>query len=250
MDQLPLSSASLDFYAVFDAAPTPYLILTSALMIAAANEAYLQVTGRRREEIIGRCIFDAFPDNPNDPSADGVEKLRKSLERVLSYRVRDTMSVQRYDIPVGDPAEGRFEERYWSPINTPVFDAHGSLTHIIHRVENVTELVQTRTLAEVTESKVAAQAQEIQVINAHLHKSKLEARESARRAEAERQRLNAVLDAAPVGIFVVDRDGVLLQTNKANQRLWGAAQTSPRSMVDFTKWMGRWADGSARDAHQ
>jgi diguanylate cyclase (GGDEF)-like protein/PAS domain S-box-containing protein len=246
MDDLSSPSAGLDFYAIFDAAPTPYLILTPALVIAAVNEAYLQVTERRREEIIGHCIFDAFPDNPNDPGANGVEKLRKSLERVLSYRVRDTMGVQRYDIPVGDPAEGRFEERYWSSINTPVFDAHGILTHIIHRVENVTELVQTRTLAELTKSKVAVQAQEIQVINAHLHKSKLEAREAARRAEAERQRLDAVLDVAPVGIFVVDSNGVLLQTNKANQRLWGNAQTRSQSIVDFSKWVGRWADGSPR----
>lgn len=246
MDDQLSPGAGLDFYAIFDAAPTPYLILTPALIITAVNEAYLLVIGRCREEVIGRCIFDAFPDNPNDPGADGVKKLRKSLERVLSYRVRDTMGVQRYDIPVGDPAEDQFEERYWSPINTPVFDANGMLTHIIHRVENVTELVQTRTLAELSESKVAAQALEIQVINMHLHKSKLEAREAARRAEAERQRLNAVLDAAPVGIFVVNRDGVLLQTNKANQRLWGDAQTTPGSIVDFTKWVGRWADGSPK----
>jgi PAS domain-containing protein len=147
MDQLSSSGAGLDFYAIFDAAPTPYLILTPALIIAAVNEAYLQVTQRLREELIGRCIFDAFPDNPNDSSANGVEKLRKSLERVLSYRVRDTTGVQPYDIPAGDLAEGRFEERYWSPINTAVLDAQGMLTHIIHRVENVTELVQTRTLA-------------------------------------------------------------------------------------------------------
>jgi diguanylate cyclase (GGDEF)-like protein/PAS domain S-box-containing protein len=246
MDDLLPTRAGLDFYAIFDATPTPYLILTPALIIAAVNDAYLQATKRQREEIIGRHIFDVFPDNPSDSTANGVENLRNSLKRVLSYRVRDTMAVQRYAIPVGDPAQDQFEERYWSPSNTPVFDAQGTLTHIINRVEDVTELVQTRTFVGLTEPRAAAQAVAVQVTNLHLHKSKLEAREAARWADAERQQLTAVLDAAPVGIFVVDNNCVLLQTNKANQRLWGEAQPAAQGVIDCTKWVGRWADGSPR----
>ena len=52
------------------------------------------------------------------------------------------MPIQRYDIPFPHAPDGRFEERYWSPINTPVFGAKGALVHIIHRVEDVTALVQ------------------------------------------------------------------------------------------------------------
>ena len=49
------------------------------------------------------------------------------------------MAVQRYDIRRPDTEGGQFEERYWSPINTPVFSPNGEIAYIIHRVEDVTE---------------------------------------------------------------------------------------------------------------
>ena len=33
----------------------------------------------RREEVIGRPLFEVFPDNPEDPGATGVRNLRASL---------------------------------------------------------------------------------------------------------------------------------------------------------------------------
>jgi len=38
----------------------------------------------RREAIVGRHMFDVFPDNPADVGATGVRNLRASLERVLA----------------------------------------------------------------------------------------------------------------------------------------------------------------------
>src|SRR4029077_10163893 len=68
-----------DYRLLFEAAPGPYLILTPDLVIAAVNEAYLRATMTRREEIVGRGLFDVFPDNPDDPAATGVRNLRVSL---------------------------------------------------------------------------------------------------------------------------------------------------------------------------
>ena len=69
--------------------------------------------------------------------------LRASLERVLARRQPDTMAVQKYDIeqPAGS---GRFEARYWSPVNSPVLGPDGRVAFIIHRVEDVTELIGRR----------------------------------------------------------------------------------------------------------
>ncbi len=72
-----------------------------------------------------------------------MESLRASLQRVLKTRTSDTMPVQKYDIPTPDPARG-FEERYWSPVNTSVLDEAGQVLYIIHRVEDVTELMRLR----------------------------------------------------------------------------------------------------------
>jgi len=133
-----------DFRTLFESAPGLYLVLKPDLSIVAASDAYLAATMTRREEILGRGIFDVFPDNPDDPAATGVRNLKASLERVLSQRAPDTMAIQKYDIRRPDVEGGGFEERHWSSMNSPVFDAEGELTYIIHRVEDVTEFVRLK----------------------------------------------------------------------------------------------------------
>ena len=130
-----------DFRALFEAAPGLYLVLDPIFNIVAVSDAYLAATMTKRDEIIGRGIFDVFPDNPDDPAATGVANLRTSLERVRARRVADTMAVQKYDIRRPEEEGGGFEVRYWSPRNSPVLDEHKRLRYIIHRVEDVTEFV-------------------------------------------------------------------------------------------------------------
>ncbi len=72
-----------DFRALFESAPGLYLVLTREFTIVAASDAYLRATMTKREEVLGRGIFEVFPDNPDDPHADGVKNLRASLNRVL-----------------------------------------------------------------------------------------------------------------------------------------------------------------------
>jgi len=127
-----------DFRQLFHAAPAPYLVVTPQLIISAVNDAYLRATHTQREAIIGQYIFHVFPDNPEDPEAHSTANLAASFQRVLQYHVADTMAIQKYDIRAED---GSFEEHYWSPVNTPIFDAEGHLTHILHRVEDVTHIV-------------------------------------------------------------------------------------------------------------
>lgn len=151
--------SAVDYQRLFDAAPSPYLVLDADLIIVAINQAYLTATASDRDALFGRPIFEAFPDNPDDPTADGVRNLRRSLETVLATAEADTMALQRYDIPVDrDDAGGHFVERYWSPINTPMLGADGRVTHIIHRVEDVTEFVQSQGV-DVNQQRAAAEIQ-------------------------------------------------------------------------------------------
>ena len=140
-----------DFRALFEAAPTPLLVLDPELTIVAVSDAYLAATMTEREGLVGRHIFDAFPDNPEDPDATGVSNLRASLERVRRGKVADRMAVQKYDIR--HPGGG-FEIHYWSPLNSPVLDHHGQLQYIVHRVEDVSELHEAnRQLREANAAK-------------------------------------------------------------------------------------------------
>ncbi len=57
------------------------------------------------------------------------------------------MARQKYDIPRPESEGGGFEVRYWSPLNSPVFDRDGSVAFVIHRVEDVTDSVRLEELA-------------------------------------------------------------------------------------------------------
>ncbi|GAA2706344.1 hypothetical protein Apa02nite_069810 [Actinoplanes palleronii] len=130
----------VDFRRVFESAPAALLVVDPDLRIVAASDAYLQATGTDRAMIMGRLIFDAFPDDPADPDADGVDNLRASLNRVRDNRVVDVMAIQKYPIVV--PGRTDFETRYWAPMNSPVESPDGELLWIVHRAEDVTAYVQ------------------------------------------------------------------------------------------------------------
>lgn len=123
------------FRLIFESAPGLYLVLSPDFTIVGASDAYLSATMTERETIVGRGLFEVFPDNPADPSADGVRNLRASLEKVLATRESHRMEIQKYDIQRPD---GSFELRYWSPMNKPVPGPDGEVAFIIHTVTDVT----------------------------------------------------------------------------------------------------------------
>jgi signal transduction histidine kinase len=132
----------LDFRVLFEGSPDVLLVLlpdSPRFTMVAATDARLAVTHTTREATLGRGLFEIFPDNPDDPAATGTNNLRASLERVLATRAADTMAVQKYDIRGPD---GTFQAKYWSPKNLPVLSASGDVLYILHRVEDVTDLVQ------------------------------------------------------------------------------------------------------------
>lgn len=161
--------STIDFQILFESLPGLYLILAPDFTIAAVSNDYLNATKTIRKDIIGRGIFDVFPDNPDDPNATGTHNLRASLERVLRYKKADTMAVQKYDILRPESEGGGFEERYWSPINSPLLSKENTVLYIIHRVEDVTEFVrlkQEKTAGKSTDYtddvEIYLRAQEIQ----------------------------------------------------------------------------------------
>ena len=131
----------LDFKAIFEALPVNNLVLSADpdFIMLAVSDAHLHATRSRREECIGRPLFEVFGANPRAPENFGAGVLRASLERVLETGLPDRMAVTRYDIRRPAAEGGGFEARYWSAINLPVYDKHGQMYCIVHKVEDVTE---------------------------------------------------------------------------------------------------------------
>ena len=126
-----------DYKLIFNAMPGMCLVLDAAFNILAQNDDHARATLSIAKNVVGRYLFEAFPDNPNDSNASGVASVRQSLLKVLKTREADVMPIIRYDVR---PELGGFEERYWAITNTPVLGEDGYVRWIINRAEDATEL--------------------------------------------------------------------------------------------------------------
>jgi formate hydrogenlyase transcriptional activator len=223
---LPKPFAAPDFRSLFESVPSLCLVLTPDLFIVAVSEAYLHATMTERDDILGRGIFDIFPDNPDDPSATGVRNLRASLQRVLQNKIPDTMAVQKYDIRKPESEGGGFEERYWSPVNAPVLGPDNDVAYIIHRVEDVTDFMrlrekdaqqteELRARAGRMESEIFLRAREVQEANLRLETAN---REITQSEERFRMLVAGVKDYA---IFMLDPQGRVSTWNVGAERIKG-----------------------------
>jgi PAS domain S-box-containing protein len=117
---------------VFEALPTPYLILDRDLRVVTANAAYLEATERKREDLVGRIINELFPY-----AGEGRTLLQQSYERILKTGLRETLPYIRYPI---EDADGIIREKYWTAVQVPILDADGAVEYIVQHAVDVSEL--------------------------------------------------------------------------------------------------------------
>jgi two-component system sensor kinase FixL len=205
-----------DFRALLEAAPGLYLILTPDPRIVAASNAYLDATFTKRDEIVGRHLFDVFPDNPEEHDATGVSNLSASLDRVLRLKRPDVMAIQKYDVRGPD---GEFTEKYWSPLNNPVVDRDGEVDWIIHRVEDVTQLVLQKQERAAVDALAKDQQRTIDQLRS-AHEELAKSHEALKEREA---RLHSVLATAADAIVTIDETGTIESFSPSASRLFGYA---------------------------
>ncbi|MFI6439262.1 PP2C family protein-serine/threonine phosphatase [Streptomyces sp. NPDC050759] len=174
----------IDYAAVFRALPGMVALLTPELVYVDVNDDFLRLTGRAREQLLGHYIFDVFPENPNDSAAAGMRETRESMLRAVATGERDTMAVLRYDIEDAQ-RPGHWQQHFWSPVNAPVLGTDGKVKLLVHRVEEVTELIRARggpggdSRARVLEAELYTRARELQEVNERLRTAHAREREVA-----------------------------------------------------------------------
>jgi len=147
------------YEAVFNASPTGHYLLSPTLdaVILAVNDAFLNASGRTREELVGTSLFVAFPRNADDPDDTGEDDLRRSFARVIASGQVDTLPGIRYPIRVVLPSgEVRFEERFWNAVSTPIFGPDGQLVCISHSTSDVTAMVRAEVARSESEKRFRA----------------------------------------------------------------------------------------------
>jgi signal transduction histidine kinase/DNA-binding response OmpR family regulator len=144
--------ALVNFELLFCALPGAYMALDPDLRIVAVSDAYARATRAAASDLIGRCVWEALPEDSASSRPGALPGLRASLEQVCMTRSADTMEVQKRFMPPLDIGRGTYEACYFRPVNVPVLGRRGKLCYIIHVLEDVT--------SQVTQVEQAQQARQ------------------------------------------------------------------------------------------
>jgi len=122
----------IDFERLFQDLPTPCMILGRDLRFVAMNDGYLAVTGRRRQDLLGRYVFDAFPE-----SGERLMRFKAAFERAIAGEpnslVREPFAIERSAME----GAGR-REVVWNCHHVPVYDQNGAICGMMQKAEDVT----------------------------------------------------------------------------------------------------------------
>lgn len=183
------------------------------------NAAYEHAVLRRRDELIGRNLFDLFPND-----GESGQRLRESFRRVFETGERDTLPFIPYDIP--NPSEpGGFEQRYWTAVHTPLFNGDGKALHLLQNTVDVTEVVRLREAASLP---FRPRSGEVQLIE-----RAREAEDAHRALLAESAEFRRMFQQAPGFIAVLaGPDHVFTFANDAYRRLIGEREVVGQAVID------------------
>lgn len=134
--------------AIFESTPGNSALLRPdfpVFTILGVTDDYIKTSGHSREQLVGKGLFEAFPNRPDDPESISEKGLRASLELVLTTKKLHQLPLHRYDVPDGN---GGFDERWWSAVNKPVVGRDGEVEYIIHSAEDVTAAIKAERSAD------------------------------------------------------------------------------------------------------
>lgn len=136
-----VTEKTVEFQMLFEALPGNFLVLqpnAPDYTVLAVSDELLRITAKKRQDVVGKSVFEVYPENPDAITATGPSAFRSSLESALQYKKPDQMPVIRYDV---HNAEGIFEDRFWSASSKPVLNKEGEVVYIIHSTIDVTDQI-------------------------------------------------------------------------------------------------------------
>ncbi len=203
-----------DLENVFNSLPGLFIVLDQNFNVLGVSEAWLKAANYKRDDLLGKYLFDVVTDDPDDESRSGVENLSASLKRVLQSKERETMPIQKFSIPSGD---GSFKVKYWSPTNSPVLNDQGKVIYLVHRVEDVTDLVNSS--GELPLKSHDQSAIEVIQRNKELHShTENQNKTITKHREILRASVEAIED---YGMIILDPDGIIKSWNSGAEALSG-----------------------------
>ncbi|GHG77445.1 response regulator [Comamonas sp. JC664] len=215
---------TIDFKTLFDASPNPYMLLDSQLRYVAANDAYLRITASSLDSLLGRNVFEVFPNDPENPDNVNTKQLRESFLRVLTQRSPDILALIPYRVPRRTDSGIVTEHRYWSATHIPLLDAQGNVAYILQHTVDVTELhrLQEAIRAATGTREATGDAPQPAQLEAGVFQRAQQVQEANRNLDLERRHLRRLFDQAPGFMcFLRGKEHVFELANTAYQQLVG-----------------------------
>ena len=185
------------------------MVLDRRLDFVAVNLAYEAVVGRSSVELIGRNLFDLFPDE-----GDSGKRLHASLVQVLATGEPDTIAYLRYDIPRPERDGGGLQTRYWSAVHIPLLDESGSVAYVVQNTVDVTELAQRPPAAALPFRTLSGETELLQRAR--------EAEDAYRSSMSESADFKRLFQRAPAMVAILDGPAHIFSfANDAFQRFVG-----------------------------
>lgn len=140
-DILKKPTYAIDFTSLFETLPEQFVVfeVASEFTMIAASDAYLAVTGKTRKQVVGKKLFDVFPDTSERARTTGKGELETSLDTVVATKEPDSTGVIRYDLK---DAAGVLQVRFWQATHYPLVD-DGEVKAILQSTADVTQLVES-----------------------------------------------------------------------------------------------------------
>tara|TARA_R110002020_G_scaffold48286_14_gene137744 strand:- start:396 stop:1883 length:1488 start_codon:yes stop_codon:yes gene_type:complete len=214
----------IDFGELFDVLPSPHMVIDRNHCYVAVNKAYEKVVMRGRDELIGRNLFDLFPND-----GESGRRLRDSFDRVIEAGETDTLAYIPYDIPRPPEKGGGMEQRYWTAVHTAVYGKGGIDRYVMQNTVDVTDIVSLRQAASLPFRRAETQ----------LLERAREAEEQHKALISESAEFRRLFQLAP-GFFAVlsGPDHVFAFANDAYMRLVGERQLIGRSVREALPEVG------------
>ncbi len=130
----------IDYAALFQASPNAYVVVNAAYELVEVNEAFLALTRRRRDDLVGRRLFDAFPPDPEGSLPNDADVLKQSIDRVFATGRSDAVPFYRYAIPISTVEGDGYHDAIWRASHHPLTDGGGRVTLALQHPQNLADL--------------------------------------------------------------------------------------------------------------
>ncbi len=117
------------FQRIFNSSAACVLLQVSdpEYIIIAVSNKYLDLTSTKRIDLVGKNIFDIFPDQQQEPS--GAITTRKAILTVCSEG--KPVVIPDYLYYIHSPQTGKLEPYWWKSTFEPIFDEYGNVEYVL-----------------------------------------------------------------------------------------------------------------------